>query len=41
MENSQLSQFMKTFVECYVLNAPPAVFDIVAGFMEVWGYFGI
>lgn len=34
LENYQLSQLMKIFVESYVLNAPPIVHDIVAGFLE-------
>ena len=36
LENNQLSQLMKTFVESYVLNAPPVAFDIVAAFLEVF-----
>ena len=36
LENNQLSQLMKTFVESFVLNAPPVAFDIVAGFLEVF-----
>lgn len=34
LENYQLSQLMKIFVESFVLNAPPVVFDIVASFLE-------
>ena len=36
LENYQLSQLMKIFVESYVLNAPPMVYDIVAGFLEAF-----
>ena len=36
LENYQLSQLMKIFVESYVLNAPPIVHDIVAGFLEAF-----
>ena len=36
LENNQLSQLMKTFVESFVLNAPPVVFDVVAGFLEIF-----
>jgi hypothetical protein len=34
LENYQLSQLMKTFVESFVLNAPTVCHDIVAGFMD-------
>lgn len=34
LENYQLSQLMKIFVESYVLNAPPIVHDVVAGLLE-------
>ena len=36
LENYQLSQLMKIFVESYVLNAPPMVYDVVAGFLEAF-----
>ena len=36
LENNQLSQLMKTFIESFVLNAPPVVFDVVAGFLEIF-----
>lgn len=36
LENYQLSQLMKTFVESFVLNAPTVVHDIVAGFMDAF-----
>mmetsp|Transcript_27917 Transcript_27917/g.26770 ORF Transcript_27917/g.26770 Transcript_27917/m.26770 type:complete len:1397 (+) Transcript_27917:334-4524(+) len=36
LENHHLSQLMKTFVECYVLNSPPVQSDIVAKFLEAF-----
>lgn len=36
LENHHLSQLMKTFVECYVLNSPPVQSDVVAKFLEAF-----
>ena len=40
LENTQLSQLMKIFVEAYVMNATPigslVILDIVAGFLEAF-----